>query len=339
MVSAFRFTDSILFIIPENWPVPHYNFSNNLLTPEKVELGRMLFYDPVLSANNQISCASCHSPYNAFAHVDHNLSHGINDRIGLRNAPPLMNLAWQKTFMMDGAVNHLDMQSLFPITHPDEMGESIVNVIYKLQNSGYYPDLFYNAFADSVITGEHMLKALSQFMLTLISAESKYDSVMKKQALFTEQEHNGYTLFRQNCGSCHTEPLFTNGNFENNGLPLDTALNDLGRMRVTLDSGDSLKFKVPTLRNIEFTFPYMHDGRFRKLQDVLNHYDHGVQQSTTLSHKLSQSLSLSSNDKVDLTAFLLTLSDKKFLFNNDHTFPAALLQFKKTTQQTSTVTN
>lgn len=318
---AFQITKEPLFSVPTTWPKPAYDFSKNPLTQQKVELGRSLFYDPLLSKNNQISCASCHSPFTAFTHVDHDLSHGIDDRIGTRNSPALMNLAWHKSFMWDGAINHLDMQALAPISHPDEMGEKIESVVKKLQQSKHYPTLFYKAFGDSMITGEHTLKAMSQFMLTLVSSNSKYDSVMRKQAQFTAQQKNGYALFQKNCSACHAEPLFTNLQFENNGLAVDTTLNDYGRMRITKNKTDSLKFKVPTLRNIEFSFPYMHDGRFKTISAVLKHYTTGVKQSQTLSIHLQKPIILSSNDKVDLTAFLLTLTDKSFLFNTKYGFP------------------
>jgi cytochrome c peroxidase len=163
---AFQITKEPLFSVPTNWPKPVYDFSKNPLTSQKVELGRALFYDPLLSINNQISCASCHSPFTAFTHVDHDLSHGIDDRIGTRNSPALMNLAWHKSFMWDGAINHLDMQALAPISHPDEMGEKIESVVKKLQQSKNYPTLFLKAFGDTIITGEHTLKAISQFMLS-----------------------------------------------------------------------------------------------------------------------------------------------------------------------------
>lgn len=320
LLSAFHMTTEQLFKAPDNWPKPTYDFSRNPLTSQKVELGRKLFYDPILSGNNTISCASCHSQYSAFTHVDHDLSHGIDDRIGIRNSPALMNLAWHKTFMWDGAVNHLDVQALGPISHPDEMGEKIENVVLKLQQSKKYPALFYKAFNDSLITGEHLLKSISQFMLTLVCSNTKYDSVMRKQAQFTLQEKKGYAIFQKNCSSCHTEPLFTNLNYENNGLAVDTTLNDWGRMKVTGNKRDSLKFKVPTLRNIEFSYPYMHDGRFKRISDVLKHYTSSVQNGPTLSEHLQEAIVLSSKEKVDLTAFLLTLSDKSFLFNPNYSF-------------------
>lgn len=318
---AFSPMKQDLFKVPFGWPQPVYNFSNNPLKASQVELGRALFYDPVLSRNNTISCVSCHSPYNAFAHNDHDLSHGIEDKIGTRNAPALMNLAWSTLFMWDGAINHLDVQSLAPISNPTEMDEKIENVVGKLQQSPLYTKLFYRAFGDSVITGEHTLKAIAQFMLTLQSCQSRYDSVMRHETSFTAQEQNGYRLFRQHCAACHTEPLFTNNGFENNGLPVDSTLKDIGRMKITRNPSDSLKFKVPTLRNIEFSSPYMHDGRFKRLSDVLKHYSDGIEHQPTLSEQFKTPIVLSSNEKVDLTAFLLTLTDKDFLFNPKYSYP------------------
>ena len=312
---SFVARKDLLFFAPKKWPKPVYNFTNNPLDKTKIKLGRILFYDPILSKNNTISCANCHSPYNAFTHVDHALSHGIGDSIGIRNSPALMNLAWHKSFMWDGAVNHLDMQALAPISHLDEMGETIENVVLKLQQSNGYKRLFYKAYGDSLATGESVLKSISQFMLTLVSSNSKYDSVINMKASFSIQEKKGYTIFLKNCSSCHTEPLFTNLNFENNGLSLDKDLKDYGRIKVTQSAKDSLKFKVPTLRNIEFTDPYMHDGRFKTIGEVLNHYTDGIIHYKTLSQLLQKKIKLNADEKVDLTTFLLTLTDKSFLFN------------------------
>ena len=139
---AFK-TSEPLFTYPKNWPKPIYNFKNNTLTKEKVELGKILFYDTRLSKNNTISCASCHSQYSAFTHIDHALSHGIYDSIGNRNSPALMNLAWQPLFMWDGAINNIEVQSLAPISHPKEMASSINEVIIKLNKSKLYKQLFY----------------------------------------------------------------------------------------------------------------------------------------------------------------------------------------------------
>lgn len=310
-------THPVTLKYPESWPAPVYDFGNNPLTREGIALGRQLFYDPILSKDNSISCSSCHLSYTAFTHVDHALSHGIGDSIGTRNSPTLINLAWSKYFMWDGAVHHLDMQALAPITHPKEMGEDLTNVISKLQRSATYPKLFFEAFGDSLITGERLLKALAQFELILVSDNSIYDKVKRGERVFTEQEEKGYVIFKKYCNACHTEPLFTNGAFANNGLPADTLLNDPGRMGISQNPEDSLKFKVPTLRNIGYSFPYMHDGRFKKLREVIHHYTSGIVHSKTLEPVLQNGIALSADEKVDLTAFLLTLNDESFVFNAD----------------------
>jgi cytochrome c peroxidase len=310
---------------PKGWPKPQYNFAENKLSQAKINIGRALFYDAILSKDSTISCASCHLSYTAFTHVDHALSHGIGDSIGKRNSPALMNLAWQTSFMWDGAVNNIEVQALAPLHDIKEMGENITHVVEKLNRSPLYQQLFYQAYKDSIINSQRMLKCMAQFMLTLVSANSKYDKVMKQQETFTAQEKNGYIIFKNNCTTCHTEPLFTNTKVANNGLPIDTVLKDFGRMKITNNAADSLLFKVPTLRNIEYSFPYMHDGRFKKLSQVINHYTNGIQASATLSSALKKPIALSANDKVDLIAFLLTLSDKEFVFNPKHQYPKEIL--------------
>lgn len=306
---------------PKYFPKPVYQFEQNQSNDLKIELGRTLFYDPILSLDNTISCASCHNPYNAFAHVDHNLSHGINDKIGKRNAPVLFNLAWHKSFMWDGAINHLEVQALAPISHPDEMGETMSNVLIKLNRNQIYKQLFYQSFGDSQINTERTLKSISQFLLSLISSNSKYDSMLLGKIQFNTQEQNGYRLFKLHCNSCHKEPLFSDFSFKNNGLSLDTGLNDFGRYSISLLPNDSFKFKVPTLRNVEFSYPYMHDGRFKTLAQVMNHYNSIDLKNKKISTELQRNLNLSSNEKVDIIAFLRTLTDKKFLFNPQHAYP------------------
>ena len=310
----------LYFQIPKGWPKPNYDFSKNPLTEEGFQLGRKLFYDPILSKDSTISCASCHLQATGFTHVDHSLSHGIDGKIGIRNSMTMMNLAWSKTFMWDGGVNHLDVQPLNPITSPVEMNETLANVVNKLQKSDKYKSLFFAAFGDENITGQRVLKALSQFELLLISANSKYDKVMRKEAVFTNQEQNGYQLFKKNCASCHTEPFFTNGKYENNGIPIDTSLNDIGRKKITEKPNDYLKFKVPTLRNIQFTNPYMHDGRFKKLTEVIKHYN-SLGNNKNLPKQLQKPMNFTDNERVDLVAFLLTLTDNEFLFNKRFSYP------------------
>jgi len=307
---------------PENWPEPSYDFKQNPLSREGVALGRMLFYDPILSRDSTISCASCHLSYTAFTHVDHELSHGIEDRIGTRNSPSLMNLAWGKSFMWDGSANHLDMQALSPISAETEMDSDIATVVERLQSKAKYRQLFFQAFDDSTITGEHLLKALAQFQLTFVSANSKYDQIQRKEPgiAFSEQEQKGYVLYKANCASCHQEPLFTNHGFANNGLPMDTLLQDHGRMKISLDPADDRKFKVPTLRNLKFSHPYMHDGRFATLEEVVEHYSSGVQAHANLHPLLKDpntqqpiQLGLDNHEKQALVAFLHTLSDSSFI--------------------------
>lgn len=307
--------------IPKNWPKPHYDFSKNNLTEEGFQLGRHLFYDPILSRDNTISCASCHLQQTGFTHVDHDLSHGIDGKIGTRNSSTLMNLAWNTHFMWDGGVNHLEVQPLAPIESNVEMDETLENVVKKLNTSPKYQALFEKAFGSKKVTGQLTLKALAQFLVMLKTDNSKYDKVIRKEEKFTKQEQNGYILFKNHCASCHPEPLFTNNGFENNGLAIDTILNDFGRMKITQNSKDKLKFKVPTLRNIQFTYPYMHDGRFSTLTEVVKHYNSGIHKSNTLSSKLEKPMNLSDNERVDLVVFLKTLTDKDFLYNERFSFP------------------
>lgn len=307
-----------LFFQPPNFPKPSYSFRDNPLSAEKIRLGRVLFFDPVLSADGSTSCATCHSPYNAFAHTDHALSHGIADRIGKRNAPALFNLAWNKSFMWDGAIHHLDLQALAPISHPDEMGGSLTSVLRKLSGSPTYRQLFQDAWGDPEPSGERLLKSLAQFQLTLVSANSRYDQMKSRTVQFNKQEQHGYQLFKIHCNRCHSEPLFSNGDFADNGLAVDPLLNDSGQYRITKIPTDSLKFKIPSLRNLAFTFPYMHDGRFRNLHEVLRHYSSGIVKRPGTDSGLKQGLTLSSNDRADLTAFLLTLTDTSFVLDPSH---------------------
>ena len=317
---AIKIGTPIYLEIPKGWPKTKYDFSKNPLTEEGFQLGRKLFYDPILSRDKTISCASCHLQATGFTHVDHELSHGIDGKIGTRNSLALMNLAWSDNFMWDGGVNHLDVQPINPITSPVEMDETLANVLFKLQKSENYPLLFKEAFGDSKITGQHLLKALSQFVIMLKSSNSKYDKVMRKEAEFTEKEKNGYRIFKANCASCHKEPLFTGDKFERNGLTLDTTLNDIGRERITNNLEDRMRFKVPTLRNIQFTAPYMHDGRFKKLSDVIKHYN-SLGNDENLPKQLKKPMNLSDNERVDLLAFLHTLTDLEFLFDPKFSFP------------------
>lgn len=314
----------IEFNVPKKWPATVYDFEKNPITQEGFNLGRKLFYDPILSRDSTISCASCHLQYTGFTHVDHAVSHGIEGRKGTRNSPVLINLAWQKNFHWDGGVNHIEVQGLNPIKHPAEMDNSLEEVIKRLSRSSDYRSRFKIAFGNEEITTPKIMKALSQFTLSLVSSNSKYDQVMRKEKgiAFTDQEKNGLNLFRKHCAECHKEPLFTETFFASNGLNIDTNYNDVGRFAITQNPSDSLHFKIPTLRNIEFTFPYMHDGRFRKLKEVINYYSEGIDTSDKhLSKPLNGPLLFSEHEKKDLHAFLLTLTDKEFLYNKKFSFP------------------
>ncbi len=305
---------------PAHFPDPSYDFTNNGITKEGFELGRALFYEPRLSRNNTVSCGSCHIQSSAFTQHGHDVSHGIDDRLGTRNSQPIMNLAWNSTFFWDGGVVDLDLQAIAPITNPLEMDESMSNVLAKLRSMPKYTSLFKAAFGTEEITTARFTKALSQFMLMCVSTNSKYDKVMRKEAgfRFTEEEQNGYAVFKAKCGSCHKEPLFTDASFRNNGINI-SALNDEGRFGITLNPEDKYKFKVPSLRNLKYTAPYMHDGSIRNLNGVLNHYASEVQQTPNLDPLLIKAnqlgIALTSKEKTELLAFLNTLNDEEFIKN------------------------
>lgn len=315
LILSFTKITEALFVVPKNWPNPTYNFSSNPLTKEKIQLGKLLFNEPLLSRNNTISCSSCHLSFTGFTHTDHDVSHGIDDRIGTRNSLQLINLAWSKSFMWDGSIYNLNTQAITPITHFNEMDESFENIIQKLKNNTNYTQQFTKAFGTNGITKGNILLSLTQYMLTMQSYNSKYDKVMngEKGVAFNTYEQKGLEVFNKHCNSCHTAPLFTNNSFENNGLSVDTFFKDRGRIAVTKNDSDDLKFKVPTLRNVEVTYPYMHDGRFKNLQMVLFHYTETVQANKTLSIK--NKIVLTEEDKNCLIAFLKTLTDEEFLRN------------------------
>jgi cytochrome c peroxidase len=305
---------------PANFPEPVYHLAGNKVTKEGFELGRALFYEPRLSRNNTVTCGSCHIQSSAFTQHGHDVSHGIDDRLGTRNSPPIMNLAWNKAFMWGGGVYDLDLQPIVPITTHEEMDENLANVFAKLQAMPKYTNMFKSAFGTEEITTARFMKALSQFMVMCISSNSKYDKVMRKEGnvSFTTAELEGYNLFKEKCASCHSEPLFTDGSFRNNGLA-PSAINDMGLYTATLKETDKYKFKVPSLRNLQYTGPYMHDGRFLTLEGVLNHYNSEVRATQNLDPLLAQGIklgvSLSETEKSRITSFLSTLNDKEFINN------------------------
>jgi cytochrome c peroxidase len=302
----------IPFIVPSGWPQPVYDFKQNPVTREGFELGKRLFYDGRLSKDGNFPCASCHQQFGAFATYDHSLSHGFNNSFTTRNAPPLFNLAWQKEFMYDGGVNHLDVQPLVPITAPNEMHEVLDSVLIKLRADKEYRQMFKATFGSELINTQRLTKALSQFLVMIVSCNSLYDKVKRGEATFNLPQRLGYEIFKQKCNVCHTEPLFTDFSYRNVGIPVDSFINDVGRMHITRLSSDSLKFKVPSLRNVMVTFPYGHDGRFYSILDVMNHYRNGVVDSPT-TDSLVKHMKLSNYEIGQLTAFLYTLTDSTLL--------------------------
>lgn len=297
--------------VPRGWPAPEKIYQYNPLTQEGFALGRKLFYDGRLSKDGSIPCAGCHQPFAAFATLDHDFSHGFNNSLTKRNAPALFNLAWMKEMHWDGAVAQLEIQPLSPLTHPDEMAENVDTVLAKLRADTAYRRMFKAAFGTPAITRGRLLKALAQFTGSIVSCNSKYDRVKAGREVFTQSELQGYEVFRIQCSHCHREPLFTDHRFRNNGLKMDPSIRDPGRMGVTGQRADSLKFKVPSLRNLYLTYPYMHDGRMLTLQQVLEHYRNGIDTSqSTLDPFLKKRLKISPREEVDLLAFLFTLTDE-----------------------------
>ncbi|MCE7041990.1 cytochrome-c peroxidase [Dyadobacter sp. CY312] len=311
---------------PAHFPDPVYDLSRNPLTEEGIELGRFLFYDGILSRTNQIGCGTCHQQQAAFTHHGHELSHGVDDLLGTRNSPAVQNMAWSTSFFWDGGVHDMDLVPFNPIENPVEMDLRVTAAMEKLRKTPLatskipvnYPKMFKAAFGTEEINSERMMKALSQFMMTMVSAASKYDYFKGGDAnALNAQEKEGMVLFQKNCSSCHEGELFTNQSFRNNGL-MPMRIDDKGRGAITGNAVDNYKFKVPSLRNVGVTAPYMHDGRYHTLEEVLDHYTDSVQNSATLDPLLVQQngktgIPLTASEKQSLIAFLRTLNDEQFI--------------------------
>jgi len=299
------------FQVPAGWPAPRYDFTANPVTPAGFALGRRLFYDPILSRDGSVACGGCHQQFAAFAHLDHRVSHGVGGVNGKRNAPGLFNLAWQPELMWDGSAHHLETQPIAPISNPLEMGSSLALVVDKLRRDRRYPALFERAFGSPGIDSQRLLRALAQFTGSLVSADSRYDQQQRGELAFTAQEQAGLELFRQRCAGCHREPLFSDFSYRNNGL--DAAPSDAGRAAISGRAEDQGRFRVPSLRNVALTAPYMHDGRYDSLQQVLEHYSDGIRRSSTLDPLLADPTPLSPEQRAALLAFLDTLTDEDFV--------------------------
>jgi cytochrome c peroxidase len=302
--------------------------SFNPLTVEGIALGRKLFYDPILSINGQISCSSCHNPEKAFTDSPKQFSDGVDNLKGVRNSMPLFNLGWYANynltnhrFFWDGGAPDLESQVIGPITNPIEMKESLFNVISKLKNHSEYPLLFKKAFGTDSITSQLLMYAIAQFERTLISGNSKYDQYKMGLASLTDAERTGMNVFldetKGDCWHCHTleSGFFTDFTFKNNGTYNG---NDSGLFRITGIATDLGKFKVPSLRNLVFTAPYMHDGRFGTLEAVVDFYVNDAYKGQNIDQLIAKhpaGLNLTVPEKFALVAFLKTLTDSSFVSN------------------------
>lgn len=311
--------------------------ADNALTVQGVQLGRMLFYDPILSKNEAQSCASCHVQADGFSDINR-FSTGVDGLEGGRQAMSIFNLGYNPNgFFWDGRAETLREQSLLPIQDPLEMHETLDNVVDKLRAEQDYTDQFIRTFGEDEITTEKVSLALEQFMYSIISNDSKYDQYLAGNAVLTTSEERGRNLFFApfdpdnpeisggNCLICHGGPNFGSNLFRNNGLDSDQEFTDLGRFEVTGNTGDRAKFRVTSLRNIAVNPPYMHDGRFESLEEVVQHYNTGIKPSNTLDLFLSSTvptgLMMDEQDISDLVAFLHTLTDDTFLNNEAYTNP------------------
>lgn len=310
---------------------------DNQLTVQGVKLGRMLFYETMLSKDGTQSCASCHRQEHAFTDTSR-FSIGVRGMKGKRQAMSVFNMAWHSNeFFWDGRAHLLRDQSLKPIQDELEMDETLGNVVTKLSQSQMYKDQFKRAFGSEEITPEKMSLAMEQFMNSIVSNNSKYDQYLAGKATLTASEERGRQLFFQeynqffpdssgaDCAHCHAGLNFENDKYMNNGLDDDASVTDIGREKVTQSPTDKAKFKVTSLRNIALTAPYMHDGRFNTLEEVVEHYNNGLQQSATLDPALQQTigtgLMLDAQEKADLVAFLKTLTDITLTTNPEYSNP------------------
>ncbi|MFK7968941.1 MAG: cytochrome-c peroxidase [Bacteroidia bacterium] len=300
--------------------IPHNQ--QNRITEEGVLLGKTLFFDPVLSLDSSLSCGSCHRPEAAFSDAGNALSRGVGEAIGKRNSPGLFNLVWENHLFWDGRASSLEEQALEPVRNVHEMNTDWSEVEQRINNHSVYPRLFENVFPDQHIDSMLIAMALAQFERSLISYNSKYDSVLRGEAYFTKTELAGYNLANDQvnggCVHCHnfdTNPLTTTGRFSNNGL--DRLHNDKGLANHTQDIRHQGQFSIPSIRNLSFTAPYMHDGRFESLDEVLDFYSKGVQISESIDPNMTEAqkggMHFSEEEKNQLKAFLHTLNDFEFV--------------------------
>ncbi|MEP5240884.1 MAG: cytochrome c peroxidase [Flavobacteriaceae bacterium] len=299
---------------PVHFPEPIPSPVRNKLTKEGVALGKELFFDTSLSANEKISCVTCHEPQLAFSDRE-KFSIGHSGLELKRNTPALINLAWSQSFFWDGGVKNLESLSFAALMNPDEMGVDLSSLCKKLNEHPDYLSKFKNAFNIDSISSAYVSRALAQYLRTLISSSSKYDSVQLALTSFSATEKKGLSVFNNNCTACHKPPLFMDNDFHHNGLNQYFSIKDLylstGRFRITRDSSDLGKYKTPTLRSISRTAPYMHDGKFESLEEVLNHYQN-IDSLNENQDFLVRNIEFSDDEKMALESFLRTLNDPSF---------------------------
>jgi len=302
--------------IPVGFPLLNKAVNGNKPTKFGVELGEKLFHEKMFSADNTVSCASCHQQSKAFSDGKVQAI-GIHDRVGLRNTPPIQNMAFMNHYNWDGNILQLEKQPLVPIITHEEMNSSILEVIGKINAINGYRELFRKAFGDEEITPDRIFQSIAQYEYMLISANSKYDRVKRDEGeTFTESEERGYKIFQQKCESCHGTALFTDQSFRNVGFPLNPSTEEAGRARVTGVPVDFMSFRVPSLRNAEYTAPYGSFGQFPTLKSVLDYFDNGVLDAGNLDPFLKENgnrIPLSEQDKEDIISFIKTLSDSLFV--------------------------
>ena len=303
-------------------PIP----ADNPLTIEGIALGRELFYEKMLSGDNTKSCASCHLQEDNFSDPEQ-FSEGISGDLGTRQAMAIINLGWDSKFFWDGRAISLEDQAFGPVVNPIELNDTWQNVESKLNMSSKYQKMFAEAFGTSKIDSNLVVKAISQFERSMISFNSKYDKFFYENdaSVYNTSEMNGFDLFfgDAECIHCHSGPLLNDPVFRNNGL--DVNLTDLGLGEITNIASDNGKFKVTSLRNIAESGPYMHDGRFTTLEEVVEHYNSGVEgNSPNLDSEMEHfvgGVNLTAAQKNDLVAFLKTFSDVSFLTNSEFSDP------------------
>ncbi len=328
VLSGFKETPgSTPYVFPKLMFFPEMPVNiNNPVTVEGAELGRHLFYDPILSSDSTMACASCHKQEFAFSDAPNQFSKGRNEKLLARNTMPLFNLAWASEFFWDGRATSLENQVFEPVRSHDEMDLSWIEAAERIERITFYKQKFALAFGEEKIDSVLISKAVGQFLRTLISNTSRYDSLQMGLISFTKDEAEGFVLVNDmtkgDCLHCHTtdaDALGTTNKFSNNGLDAFADAHeckDIGRGKVSGALKDYGHFRIPSLRNIALTAPYMHDGRFKTLEEVVDFYSEGVKTNATIDSKIGShprgGVHLTAEEKRKLIVFLNTLTDRAF---------------------------